>query len=371
MRRFLILALGGLLLGASAFALSGFRSDGAEDAAPATTVISPTTTVISPTTTSTPATTTVISPATTGTPPTTTSSGPPRGTLVVNATGDVNTDISYIPALAAEGHGYAWSGLNGLFLEDDLTIINLECSPSDLGTAANKTFIFRCDLPSLPVMKDAGVDVVNLGNNHSQDYGKEALIDGRAQAEAAGLNPVGAGSDAAEAAAPALFEINGWKVAVLGFGGVFPSTDWFATDENPGMANGDDAESMASAVRAADELADLVIVTIHWGVELDLEPTAGDRALAQAVIDAGADMIFGHHPHRLQPLEVVDGVPVAWSLGNFVWPNFSVPGSTTAVAQVIVSPDGSMTSCLLPAFITAPGHPELTGDDHCGAADRP
>ena len=376
MRRFLILALGGLLLGASAFVLSGLRSDGAESAAPATTSVTPTT-VVSPTTTGISPTTTGISPTTATpttaitTPSSSTTTRPPRGTLVVNATGDVNTDISYIPALATEGHAYAWSGLSGLFLEDDLTIINLECSPSDLGTAANKTFIFRCDLPSLPVMKDAGVDVVNLGNNHSQDYGKDAMLDGRAQAEAAGLKPIGAGIDAAEAATPALFEINGWTVAVLGFGGVYPSTDWFATDDNPGMANGDDAESMAAAVRAADELADLVIVTIHWGVELDLEPTAGDRALAQAMIDAGADMIFGHHPHRLQPLEVVDGVPVAWSLGNFVWPNFSVPGSTTAVAQVIVSPDGSMSSCLLPAFITAPGHPELTGDARCGAGDKP
>lgn len=378
-RRVLVLAVGGGLLGLTAFAMVGV-SDSRE---PNTPGLSAPTNPAPPTNPAAPAsrppgsseagssnsgapTATTTTPTTATTAPTPTSTSvPPRGELVISATGDVNTDIGYIPALATEGHAHAWTGLDGLFAEDDLTIINLECAPSEEGSALGKTFEFRCDLDSLPVMAEAGVDVVNLGNNHSQDYGKAAMLDGREKAAAAGLNPVGVGANSTEAAAPAMFEINGWKVAVIGFGGVFPSLDWFATEESPGMANGDDVEYMAAAVRAAAEKADIVVVTIHWGVELDLEPTDGDRALAEAMIEAGADMIFGHHPHRLQPLEIVDGVPVAWSLGNFVWPNFSQAGSTTAVAQVTVSPDGSVTACLLDAFITSPGHPELTGDVRC------
>jgi poly-gamma-glutamate capsule biosynthesis protein CapA/YwtB (metallophosphatase superfamily) len=83
------------------------------------------------------------------------------------------------------------------------------------------------------------------------------------------------------------------------------------------------------------------------------------------MIAAGADIIFGHHPHRLQPLDFVDGKPVFWSLGNFVWPNFSVAGSTTAVARALVSPDGTIEACLVPAIIESPGHPILTAEPAC------
>ncbi|MDH3190629.1 MAG: CapA family protein [Acidimicrobiia bacterium] len=86
-----------------------------------------------------------------------------------------------------------------------------------------KQFVFRCDPEAYPAAVAAGVDVVNLGNSHSQDYGKAAMLTGRAILEAAGLHPIGAGSNAAEAGRPALIEVGGWTVAVLGFGGVIPS----------------------------------------------------------------------------------------------------------------------------------------------------
>ncbi len=131
------------------------------------------------------------------------------------------------------------------------------------------------------------------------------------------------------------------------------------------MANGDDIETMVESVEAAAAVADLVVVTVHWGVERDAEPRPGDRDRAGAMIRAGADVILGHHPHRLQPLEVVEGAPVAWSLGNFVWPDLSERASTTAVARVEVSPDGSVEACLIPAHISSPGRPELRADPPC------
>ena len=138
---------------------------------------------------------------------------------MIDAVGDVTTSTSYIPALTEKGLGYAWTGVKGLFTRDDLTLVNLECTPSRLGEPLDKEFVFRCDLDSLPVMKAAGVDVANMANNHSQDYGKEALRDGWSNVAEAGLSPVGVGADAAQAATPALFDIDGWRVAVLGFGG--------------------------------------------------------------------------------------------------------------------------------------------------------
>lgn len=291
---------------------------------------------------------------------------PERRRIVVSGTGDVNLDPDYVPALAQDGWSHAWSGLEGLFTEDDLTVVNLECPVSDRGTPVPKEFTFRCDPAALPAAREAGVEVANLANNHSGDYGPVALLDSIGHVRAAGIAPVGIGEDAAAANTPAIVEVGGWTVAVLGFGGVVPSGDWLATESRPGMADGDDIASMTEAIRLADEGADLVFVSIHWGAELDVEPRAEDVERARAMIDAGADGIFGHHSHRLQPLGEHAGRPIAWGLGNFVWPRNSAEGSRTAVARFVVEPDGSAAGCLLPADIVSGGHPVLTGPRSCG-----
>lgn len=338
-----------------------FGSESAGDGAAAgtTSTLSSTTTQEEPATTDSVATTSTVAS-------TTISAIPPRGELVIHAVGDVNLDTDVLSVFLTEGFEHAWSGLDGLFLEDDLTIVNLECSPSPDGPREPKEFVFGCNPDAYPAAIAAGVDVMSLGNNHSQDHGKEAMLVGRQHLMELGLNPVGAGIDDAEAGAPALFDVKGWRIAVIGFGGVVPWDGWLATPDRAGMRDGDDIPSMVEAVAAAKEQADIVIVVIHWGVELDLQPRPEDRERAIAMIDAGADAIFGHHPHRLQPLEFVSDRPVAWSLGNFVWPNLSTAGSTTAIARVVVSPEGAIDACLIPAFIESRGHPVITGEPSCG-----
>ena len=298
--------------------------------------------------------------------PTTTITIPPQEALVIHGAGDVNLDPRYIPALARNGYDHAWAGLGGIFQDDDLTVVNLECAPSGLGVAEPKEFVFRCPTESLLSLAPAGVEVANLGTNHSGDDGKEALVDGRKQLTAAGVAPVGAGANADEAGEPALFELNGWTVAVVGFGGVVPHQGWLATEDRSGMRDGDDIPSMVAAVEAAEAVADIVVVSIHWGVELDTEPRPEDVERAEAMIAVGADVIFGHHAHRLQPLEMVNDAAVFWGLGNFVWPRHSQAGSTTAVARAVIRPDGNIEACLIPAFIESPGQPVLTGEPDCG-----
>ncbi|MBW3666261.1 MAG: CapA family protein [Actinobacteria bacterium] len=357
--KLIVIALGGVLLGVAGFGFwqwLGNQPDEQALAAPVGETTIPTLAI----------TTSTFSTTTTTTPTTTTTTLPPKETLVIQGTGDVNLDPSYIPTLAANGWDNAWSGLEGLFLEDDLTVINLECAPSHLGSPEPKAFVFRCPPESLPSLVANGVEVANLGNNHSGDYGKEALVDGRAQLISSGVAAVGAGKDLAEAGEPALFEIDGWKVAVVGLGGVSPGDHWYAAEDRAGMRSGDHIDQMVEAVSAADEVADVVVVSIHWGVELDTTPRAEDVERARAMIAAGADAIFGHHSHRMQPYETVDGAAVFWSLGNFVWPSFSVAGSTTGVARVVVSPDGSIDACLIPAYIESHGHPVLSGAPGCG-----
>lgn len=353
--RFLIILIVGAMLGVGAFTASGLSSTASPTS---TTVDEP---IAAETTTTSSSTTTSTSSSTT-----TTSSTIPKGSLLIHGTGDVAVDPVYIPALGQKGYDHAWSGLDGLFQRDDLTVINLECVPSDIGTRQERAFNFRCPTKALPSIRDNGIEVTNLANNHSADYGMEALIDGRQQIIDAGMMPVGTGADAHIAGAPALFEINGWKVAVLGFGGVAPHADMYATTTSPGMRSGDDTPSMVRAVEAASDLADIVVVSIHWGFELDTEPRPDDIARAEAMIAAGADIIFGHHQHRLGPLDFIDGKPVFWGLGNFVWPHNSTASATTAVARVEVNPDGSIEACMIDAFIKTHGRPVITGEAACG-----
>jgi len=291
----------------------------------------------------------------------------PREALIIHGIGDVALDPVYIPTFPSEGYGYAWSGLGGIFLRDDLTVINMECAVSDLGDPVPKAFNFRCDPAALPSALEAGVDVANLANNHALDFGREALVDSVANLRAAGIHPVGAGSDYEEAYRPALLEIRGWKIAVLGFGGVLSTRSWLATEDRPGIASGDDRADMVAAVERAAEIADLVIVTIHWGMQLDTQPRPDDIAHAEAMVAAGADIIFGHHQHRVGPLGEIDGKPVAWGLGHIVWRRINPVSAQTTVAKVVVLPDGTMGACLMPAEIVRHGHPVFVGQTpgHC------
>ncbi|MGH2711575.1 MAG: CapA family protein [Actinomycetota bacterium] len=285
----------------------------------------------------------------------------PRGRLVIHGTGDVNLDPSYISTFAANGYGYAWSGLGNLFKRDDLTVVNLECPASNVGTIIAKEFNFRCDPAALSEMRRAGVEVANQANNHGYDFGPDALLDSVANLKANDIVPVGAGRNAGAALKPAVMEVDGWTVAIVGLGMVVDPPSSVAAQGHPGIAAGHDTAAMIEAIGEAEGLADLVIVTIHWGVELDTQPRAEQIALGEEFVKAGADIVFGHHAHRLQPVTHVRGRPIFWGLGNFVWPNFSVEGATTAVAEAVVQPDGTIRGRLLPAYIEAPGHPVLTG----------
>ncbi len=284
-----------------------------------------------------------------------------RQTLVIHGTGDINLDGRFTKVIQKYGYGYVWHGLGDLFRNDDLTVVNLECSITTRGTREKKSFTFRAPPESLKSVKAAGVEVANIGNNHSRDYGVVGLLDTRKYLLKYGIQPVGAGKDLAEAAKFTLFRIKGWRVAVVGFGGVVPDPYWLAGPHHPGMASGDDIPTMVNAVKAAKKHADLVVVAIHWGIELHRRPPKEDVVRAKAMIDAGADIIFGHHAHRLQALEYYKGRPIFWCLGNFIWPRRLTPGGRTAVAQVIVTPNKKFKARMIRSFLVSSARPALYG----------
>jgi poly-gamma-glutamate capsule biosynthesis protein CapA/YwtB (metallophosphatase superfamily) len=301
--------------------------------------------------------------ATPGPSPSPSPSPAPKGTLVVHATGDVNLDPSYVPNLTDDDFAYPWSGVADLFQRDDLTIVNLECPVSDRGAELEKEFTFRGDPDAVPAMKDAGVEVANIGNNHAYDYGPTAFLDTIDHLKENDVEVVGGGKDDEAATKAAAFEIKGWRVAVVGIGNVVePAPEAVAAPGHPGVACDEDIDCMVDAVERADRAADLVFVTVHWGIELQPEPLLEQEQIAEAVIDAGADAVFGHHSHRLGSLERYKNRPIFWSLGNFVWPAFSSEGAATGVARVVVTPDRKIRSRILPAVIDPSGHPVLRQD---------
>lgn len=303
----------------------------------------------------------VSAPTPTPTPRASPSPGPVRERIVIHATGDVSLDPSYVPALHVNGYGWAWSGLGGLFRGDDLTVINLECPATTIVAPIPKTYSFRCDPAALDDARRAGVEVASLANNHAFDQGPEGLLDSIRNLRRAGILPVGAGRGAARADAPRYVEVGGWRVALVGVGEVVDPDVQVAVGDRVGTAVRHDFPRALRAIRRAEARADLVLVVIHWGVELDTAPRADQVTEAHRMIRAGADAIFGHHAHRLQPMETYRGRPIFYGLGNFVWPRFSAEGSTTAVAEVVVRPDGSIRGRLLPATIVSSGHPVLDG----------
>jgi poly-gamma-glutamate synthesis protein (capsule biosynthesis protein) len=181
---------------------------------------------------------------------------------------------------------------------------------------------------------------------------------------AAGLAPVGAGSDQADALRAAIVQVDGWTIAVVGIDEVLDPVDQVAGPNEPGTAAGHDFALALQAVREAAASSDLVVVSIHWGVELDARPRGYQVRQAHRMVDAGADVIFGSHPHRIQAMETYRGRPIFYSLGNFVWPRLTPITSASAVAEVTVHPDGAVTGRLLPADIVSDGHPVLVAGPH-------
>ena len=283
----------------------------------------------------------------------------PRLALVIHGAGDTNVDSGYI-GVSPSNYDTLLSGMDGLFVRDDLTVVNLECAVSRLGSPVPKEFNFEGDPDALPYLARGGVEVANLANNHAYDYGPEALVDTRRNVEHSGMAAVGAGRDAAEATKAAILHVKGWTIAAVGFEKVVdPFPEAIAGQDKPGTACGHDVECMVAAVKRAAAMSDLVVVDIHWGVELDTTPRSDDVAIAHRLVGAGADIIFGGHAHRLQPFDMIEGRPVFYSLGNFVWPRLSEASATTAVAEVHVSPEGRFTARMLPVTIESGGHPVL------------
>lgn len=247
--------------------------------------------------------------------------GPPApdGTLTLAFGGDVHFARQLAPLL---GHpDDALAELRPYLATADLAMVNLETAITTRGTEQPKSFHFRAPATALDALAGAGVDVVTMANNHAVDYGRQGFEDTLAAREDGAVPVVGIGEDRDDALSPAVLEAEGVRVAFLGATQVpdWTLATWSAGPARPGVASASDPSRLAAAVRRARRTADVVVVYLHWGTDYTSCPNTLQRRTAQALADAGADVVVGTHAHQLQGAGWLGTTYVDYGLGNFVW----------------------------------------------------
>lgn len=256
-----------------------------------------------------------------------------------------------------------------VFESADASIGNLECVIASSGTAVKKPWTFRADPKVLPVLA-RHFDVVSLANNHTGDFGHAAFSEQLDLLEKQALPYFGGGRDCVKARTPQLLVIKGVRIALLGYND-FKPRGFEAGPAWPGVAWCVD-EQMVADLTAARTVhhADLVIPFLHWGWESE-PANERQKKLARLLIDAGADVVVGGHPHVTQQPEYYKGKLIVYSLGNFVFDGFDAgPERVGWILRLKLNQQGLIAWDTVVAEMDAEGIPHLKQDaaSPCGVA---
>lgn len=228
----------------------------------------------------------------------------------------------------------------------DLAIANLEGPFTHNIDCQVKPYSFRFEPEYVSFLKDANINAVALSNNHSLDCYRAGLDDTKKILTEAEIEYFGG------------FEEGGGQILYKDFDDIRIS--FLSFDDTMKIQSHDE---MSSAVKKAGSLSDFVLVHIHWGEEYFADPVESQRSLAKRLVDAGVDLIVGHHPHVIEPVEVIDGVPVFYSLGNFVFDQLTKETKTGFMLETeVVTAEGKIGATLHPYFITS-NQPSLLGGE--------
>ena len=251
-------------------------------------------------------------------------------------------------------------------------LVNLECVVSDKGTAiAGKRYCLRAPAEAVRVLAAARINAVSLANNHSTDFGSEALVDSIARLQASGISPAGAGATLEQAYTPHFFTArNGTKAAVIALSDV---------ENNRGtdllVASAARRKRVAGAITEARAKAAFVLCLIHWGDENTEKVSERQRELARWLIDRDVDAVVGCHSHCIQPIDFYHGRPIVYSLGNLVFDG--APGlpawNKGDLLEVDLGRTGSHAASirLIPIRLDARGFPHSTDNDGVTAGILP
>lgn len=228
---------------------------------------------------------------------------------------------SYHTCIDQNGYDWPFSLVKDVLAADDLTVANLEVVFTARTQHTDKMYNLMADADHVAVLNAGSIELVNTVNNHSMDFGRAGYQDSLATLEAAGIDSFGSIYAGREDGFDLLGvrDVNGIRFGFIGFS--YPQE--------------------ADQKRIADRIAtlreqgcDVVVVSLHWGRETHPTPTTGQMNYAKRILDAGADMIWGHHPHVLQPIQFYNGKPILYSTGNFTFGTMSNVDPATGIFQL-------------------------------------
>ena len=255
--------------------------------------------------------------------------------ITISAAGDCTfaTDVNYAggPTFVAKYNevqdpSYFLAGVQSVFANDDLTIVNFEGTLTNLDTRQDKEFAFRGDPEYVQILTSGSVEAVNLANNHSRDYGMQSLEDTKQYLNEAGVTHFGYEETA-------IYECKGVKIGLIG---IYVLPD--------GLGRMQQLKDHIQKVKS--EGAVITIVNFHWGIEREYYPDDVQKQLAHAAIDNGADLVIGEHPHVIQGIETYNGKKIVYSMGNFCFGGNKNPSDKDSMIfqQTFTIRDGKILS---------------------------
>jgi len=238
--------------------------------------------------------------------------------LTIIAVGDIMLGRYIGKDMAKKNKGFLhpYKLIKATISKANIAFGNLESPISARGKSTGKKYSFRASTESIAGLVDAGFDVLSLANNHSMDFGPQALHDTISLLKKNSISVVGAGKNLAEARKPAIFISSSTTVAFLAYDCTFRWT--FASNKKTGTCPAR-IKLIREDIKKVREKCDIIIVSFHWGNEYSEKVSDFQKKMGHATIDAGADAVVGHHPHVLQGIEFYKNKPIVYSLGNFIF----------------------------------------------------
>ena len=265
---------------------------------------------------------------------------------------------------------YLYEDVRALISEADIAVGTLNAALSDYPpqTGCIRTFVLVGSSVNADAMANAGFDLMNMATNHIKNCGlsscgDRAFLDTLDNLERVGIQKVGAGKNIDEAMAPTVIEKNGIRFGFVALGEI--ESRAFASQDVPGIAPLPQDFEMAeanlrSAIGAAREVSDVVIAMPHWGSDYSSAPNYRQLFFDQVAVDAGADLVIGTHPHVIQGMREIEGIPVFYSLGSFVFDqDWSLETQQGIVVVVTFQEQTLLDYEVIPVHIDGNGHVQI------------
>lgn len=249
--------------------------------------------------------------------------------IKIKAVGDIvlGRGVEYHLNDQKKDYTYPFQYVVDILRMGDIVFGNLEVpmTESDKGLDPDGKYVIKSKEKAVEGIKYAGFNILNLANNHIMDYYEKGLFDTIDVLDRSNILHCGAGKNIDDARIPAIIDVRNTTVAVLGYTDMAeyvykgdPMISFAAGEEKSGVAPRE-LELIKDDIEKIRHNADIIIISLHWGVEDSFEVTSSQREFAYKLIDEGADIILGHHPHRFQGIEIYKDKPIVYSMGNFIF----------------------------------------------------